>query len=246
MRTRSATRAMNAVQVLMHEGWLDVCDAVDKRSPALARLLRRVTVDAPAVVCYALVCFLVFVADCARPGVAVSLACRPMLAYQYESPVKSALRLVSHTVAHGNWAHLRGNMVNLLLVGPSAEREFGTKNLLRIGAYVGVASAAAHAALGPADAVQLGASGVVFALILLNSLLSAHAGCVPLTFLLTAFLWVSDEVLSLFAKDGVSHIAHLSGALVGTAAGYHIHADRAKLRAAEAARAWYKLTKQHN
>ena len=47
----------------------------------------------------------------------MSLACRPLLAYQYESPVKSALRLVSHTVAHGNWAHLRGNMANLLLVG---------------------------------------------------------------------------------------------------------------------------------
>ena len=89
----------------------------------------------------------------------------------------------------------------------------------------------------------------VSALILLNSLGAASSGRVPLTFLLTAVFWsraasvkvraidataapltarrprrLSDEVQSILTRDGVSHAAHLAGALVGTAAGYTIHA----------------------
>ena len=76
-----------------------------------------------------------------------------------------------------------------------------------------------------------GASGVVFALILLNSLISARTGQLPLTFVLTLVLWCSGEVAALLAEDGVSHIAHLSGAAVGSYAGYHLHAEQEKKQA---------------
>ena len=93
-----------------------------------------------------------------------------------------------------------------------------------VGVVVAVASALAHMAFGHSHSGQLGGSGVVSALILLNSLGAASSGRVPLTFLLTAVFWLSDEVQSILTRDGVSHAAHLAGALVGTAAGYTIHA----------------------
>ena len=120
---------------------------------------------------------------------------------------------------------------------------------------VAVASALAHMAFGHSHSGQLGGSGVVSALILLNSLGAASSGRVPLTFLLTAVFWsraasvkvraidataapltarrprrLSDEVQSILTRDGVSHAAHLAGALVGTAAGYAIHAGRGRAK----------------
>ena len=77
-------------------------------------------------------------------------------------------------------------------------------------------------------------SAQVSALILLNSLGAASSGRVPLTFLLTAVFWLSDEVQSILTRDGVSHAAHLAGALVGTAAGYAIHAGRGAVGAERA------------
>ena len=59
---------------------------------------------------------------------------------------------------------------------------------------------------------------------------AASSGRVPLTFLLTAVFWLSDEVQSILTRDGVSHAAHLAGALVGTAAGYAIHAGRGRAK----------------
>ena len=222
-----------------HESWDALCDVVESKGvygAAAADFMRRIIVDAPVVLGFALICCVVFAVNLVIPGTNVFFACPPLR--MAKSPL-TLMRLLTHTVGHTGYDHLKGNMVNLLLVGPSCEKEFGSLNLLKISFYVALASAVAHMVLGPANGYQLGASGVVFALILLNSLLSAHSGTVPLTFVLTALLWVSDEVFRFFfASDQVSHVAHLSGAVVGTAAGYAIHADRAKERANQIALTW--------
>ncbi len=49
-------------------------------------------------------------------------------------------------------------------VGPNCEREFGAANLLDIMTWTGIVSGVAHMIFGPANAFQLGASGVVFML----------------------------------------------------------------------------------
>eukprot|EP00617_Octactis_speculum_P020747 CAMPEP_0185757198 /NCGR_PEP_ID=MMETSP1174-20130828/15665_1 /TAXON_ID=35687 /ORGANISM="Dictyocha speculum, Strain CCMP1381" /LENGTH=143 /DNA_ID=CAMNT_0028436511 /DNA_START=176 /DNA_END=607 /DNA_ORIENTATION=+ len=135
-------------------------------------------------------------------------------------------------------------MVNMLLVGPPCEKEFGSRDLFKIMCYVAVSSAVAHMMFGAKFGWQLGASGVVFALILLNSLLSARSGTVPLTFIITVMLWVGTETRSLFfSTDGISHIAHLSGAAVGTMAGYALHKKAAQERADKAAKSWFRRVK---
>lgn len=211
-----------------HVWWHERADAVERKGwDRLAVFMRRLVIDAQAVVLYAAVCVLVFVVDVFMRGTAERLASPSWRYFSVKSP-RSWLCLVTHVVAHKDWAHLKTNMVNLLLVGPAAEREFGTTRIAAVGATVAIASALAHMAFGHSDAGQLGGSGVVSALILLNSLGAASSGRVPLTFLLTALFWLSDEVQSAIIRDGVSHAAHLAGALVGTAAGYAIHARRAR------------------
>ncbi len=58
-------------------------------------------------------------------------------------------------------------------------------------------------------------------------------------------LWCSSEVFSqLFsAGGGVSHIAHLAGAVVGTVAGYQLHGDKVRRRAEGAALDWLSKTR---
>lgn len=228
------------VTLRAHESWERCCDAVERRNRPLGALLRRIIVDAPVVLGFAFLCCAVSVLDALTPGaLSVALACPPRRLLS-RSPL-GWYPLATHVLGHANYAHLKGNMINLLLVGPAAEREFGSASLLKIGVYVALSSAVAHMVLGPADAYQLGASGVVFALILLNSLLSASTGTVPLTFLITALLWLSDEVFAavLSRDSSVSHVAHLTGACVGTVAGYALHADQERRAEAAAARKWW-------
>lgn len=137
--------------------------------------------------------------------------------------------LVTHIFVHSGFGHLRGNMTHLLLVGPSVEHAFGSLNVSIIMLVVAIVSAFAHILLGNNYSHQLGASGVVFACILLNSLVGASHGKIPMAFVLVAMLYLGEE-LALFFKfwnpDGISHHAHLTGGVVGAVAGFYIHRKR--------------------
>ena len=161
-------------------------------------------------------------------------------AFRPASPL-SYFRLVSHIFGHVSWDHLNGNMVNLLLVGPACEREFGSFALGKIVWWTAICSGIAHMLFGAAHTAQLGASGVVFMLILLNSLLEVRQNRVPLTFVVQVMLWVNKEIIAQFgSRDSTSHVAHLAGALVGTVAGYHLHGEQVKDKARAIGQAWHQ------
>lgn len=215
----------------MEEQWDNFCDCVERLggSPGEALsnyFLRRLTIEAPVVIAFCFTCVLVHIlAVTIMPGLNTFLAIldtfHPFSMMQYPT-------LLTHIFAHADVPHLKGNMVNLLLVGPSAEHVYGSQAMLIIFALVGVASALAHIVFGSAYTHQLGASGVVFSTILLNSLVAAETGKIPLSFLLTAGMWIGDEVWRFFfSGDGISHHAHLTGAILGTAAGYYLQGQKA-------------------
>ena len=212
-------------------------------SPLLASWVGCVVIDSPLVLTFAGVCAVIHAVNSTMvPKLSQEFfACWPLSMSSLRSPMLY-WRLVSHIFGHISWEHLNGNMINLLLVGPPCERAFGTFQLSKIIFLVAVASGLAHMLLGPSNGLQLGASGVVFALILLNSLLSVQANTVPLTFICQACLWCWKEVFGqlLGGGDGVSHIAHLSGAVMGTLAGYHIHGTRRQRKAKTIAQSWFR------
>ena len=75
----------------------------------------------------------------------------------------------------------------------------------------------------------LGASGVVFAFILLSSFTSIKEGSIPLTFILVAVIYIGGQVYDgLFVKDNVSNLTHILGGIVGAGLGYELNKNRIK------------------
>ena len=68
---------------------------------------------------------------------------------------------------------------------------------------------------------MLGASGVVFMLIMLSSLAGMRSGRIPVTLILVALLYLGQEVYSIFfVEDNVANFMHLVGGACGTVFGY--------------------------
>ena len=67
----------------------------------------------------------------------------------------------------------------------------------------------------------LGASGIVFAFILLSSITATADGAIPVTFILVALLYIGQQVYEgLFVADNVSQLGHIIGGVVGSALGF--------------------------
>lgn len=198
------------------------------RAPRLAAVCEMVHIDSPLTAVFILSSSVVHATTHIFPTFSTDYFAVPPWAYFRLASPWSWWRLVSHVLGHSSWSHLNGNVTNLLLVMPACERHFGTFELVKIIVWVSLASSIAHMALGPGDAIQLGASGVVFSMIILNSLIevgnpgrTGRVQTIPLTFICQIFLWCWNEVIStlFYSGTGVSHIAHLVGAVVGTVAG---------------------------
>ena len=141
----------------------------------------------------------------------------------YRSPLLNPLtwvRSFCHVFGHADWSHLMGNMIYILLLGPMLEEKYGAKNMILVIAVTALATGVFSQLLFP-RVMLLGASGVVFAFILMSSITVREDGAIPLTFVLVAVLYLGQQVLQgLFTRDSVSQSTHLIGGAVGTAAGF--------------------------
>lgn len=143
----------------------------------------------------------------------------------YRSSVGSPfffVRLFGHVLGHSGWEHFVSNMLLLLVVGPPLEEKYGSKVLL-VGILVtAVVTGALQCLLFP-DTMLLGASGVVFMLIMLSSFAGMECGRVPLTLLLVAALYLGQEVYAaLFVEDNVANFMHICGGILGTGYGFYL------------------------
>lgn len=127
-------------------------------------------------------------------------------------------RLFLHVLGHASFAHYAGNMALLLVLGPLVEQRYGPGRTLLMMAVTALVTGTAHLLLSPGTVV-LGASGVVFMLILLSAASGGKSGKVPLTLLLVALLYLGQELAGVFQRDRVSQLAHLIGGLCGMAFG---------------------------
>ena len=149
----------------------------------------------------------------------------------YRSPITPLffVRLFGHVLGHSGYAHFAGNMVLFLVVGPPLEEKYGSKALLAGILHTALVSGLLQCALFPHTAL-LGASGIVFMLILLSSLAGMKAGSIPLTLILVAVIYLGQELYSgLFVQDNVAHFMHLVGGACGT--GFGFYCGRAALKA---------------
>ena len=69
-----------------------------------------------------------------------------------------------------------------------------------------------------------GASGVVFAFIVLASFTGFRAGEIPLSFILVAIIFIGQQVYEGIAvQDNISNMAHIVGGIVGAVVGYNLN-----------------------
>lgn len=136
------------------------------------------------------------------------------------------VRFFGHVLGHADFEHFLGNMLMLLVVGPPLEERYGSKVLLTGILLTALVSGLLHAALFPGSAL-LGASGIVFMLIMLSSLSGMENGRIPVTLILVAVLYLGQEFYSiLFIKDNVANLMHIIGGVCGTAYGFLISKKR--------------------
>ena len=108
----------------------------------------------------------------------------------------------------------------LLVVGPLLEEKYGSSNILVVILSTALITGLINFIFFP-NIRLLGASGVVFAFILLASFTSIKDGKIPLTFIFVAVIYIGQQVYEgLFVQDNISNLTHITGGLVGSALGF--------------------------
>ena len=133
------------------------------------------------------------------------------------------VRFFTHVFGHADWTHFIGNMSYILLLGPMLEEKYSSAVLIEVVAITAVITGLINYVFFVQYAL-CGASGVVFAFILLSSFTSFKEGEIPLTFILVAILYIGQQVVQgITLDDNVSNMAHIIGGMVGGAVGYALN-----------------------
>ena len=182
------------------------------------KVLRRIHYNSPVVLTFALLSLIVLICGRLTGGqLTTKLFC------VYRSPLSDMLtypRLFLHILGHSGYEHYIQNMLLLLIVTPPLEEKYGGKSLLMAILITAFISGVIQWAVFPGQAL-LGASGIVFMMIIMSSLAGMRDKSIPLTLILVAIFYLGREVLDgLFKDDNISQITHIIGGVCGAAIGY--------------------------
>ena len=76
----------------------------------------------------------------------------------------------------------------------------------------------------------LGASGIVFMMIILTSAVNMKEGGIPLSMILVILIYLGSEIWDAFTvKDSISHLTHILGGICGAVFGF-LYAKDPKLK----------------
>lgn len=153
--------------------------------------------------------------------------------HQYFSVYRSSLsdpltyvRFIGHVLGHADYEHYMGNMLLLLLVGPGLEEKYGSGTMVWMILVTTLVTGLVHFVFFPGSAL-LGASGVVFMMIVLSSFTAMRRGEIPVTLILVVIFYLGGEIMDgLFKKDNISQITHIVGGLCGLIFGFTVRRGR--------------------
>lgn len=145
-----------------------------------------------------------------------------MLFSVYRSPMTDILtypRFFLHVLGHAGYDHYIGNMLLLLVIGPPLEEKYGSRKILLAIAITALVCGLVEFIFFPYEAL-LGASGIVFMLIILSSLSGQRGGSIPITLLVVIALYLGREIVAgIFQRDNISQLTHIVGGLSGAILG---------------------------
>lgn len=190
----------------------------------LKNTLNKVQYNAPVILSFTIISLLVYLLDSWTHWTNLALFS------VYRSPLTDPLgyiRLFGHALGHVSIEHYFNNFLLILLTGPMLEEKYGSRNLLVMILFTALVTGLLHVLLFPATAL-LGASGVVFMMILLSSFVNLKKGKIPLTLIVCVFVFVGREISAgLLNQDNISQITHIIGGVCGAFFGFYL--NRGKL-----------------
>ena len=190
----------------------------------MAKIKDRISINSPVILGFTAVCFIALVLSFITGG-----ASNDLVFSVYRSSLLSPLtyvRFIGHVFGHGGWEHFIGNIMLILIIGPLLEEKYGGSEIVVVILSTAVVTGVINFIFFPG--VQLlGASGVVFAFILLSSFTGLQNGKIPLTFILVAVFYIGQEVISgIFIQDNVANLTHIIGGVVGSGFGFTMNKIR--------------------
>ena len=179
----------------------------------------KIVVNAPVVIGFTGICFAATLAGLLTGGYSTRLLFQTMHT-SLKNPL-TWLRFFTHVFGHSGWSHFMGNAAYLLLLGPMLEEKYGQASIVKVILVTAGITGLVNYIFFPGVAL-CGASGVVFAFIILTSFTSFRSGEIPLSFILVALIYIGQQLYdAVFVRDSVSHLSHIVGGAVGAVTGYY-------------------------
>ena len=170
----------------------------------------KISYNSPVILTYVILCGGLLLLDRFTAGAVMNmLALRRAVSFQ----------LLTYFFVHADISHLTGNMMLMLLVGPVVEEKYGSGRLAAMIFVTGALTGFLNAAIFHVGII--GASGIVFMLIVLSAFTNIQAGKIPLTLILVVICYLGNEVITgVLSKDDVSQFGHIAGGVMGLIFGF--------------------------
>lgn len=186
------------------------------------KLLKKIDYNAPVILSFAFISFFSLLLGYITRGASTGL-----LFCVYRSSVKDIFmypRLFLHVLGHANLEHYVNNMMMLLLVGPMLEEKYGSKRLLFMMLITAFVTGIINTIFF--STALLGASGIVFMMIILSSVTSVKEGKIPLTLIVVVIVYLGGQIAQgLFTTDNISQLTHIIGGICGGVFGLSVYKD---------------------
>lgn len=178
----------------------------------------KVSFNSPVILAFTIICFVAMILKIVTFGMTNDLIFS-VYTSSFTDPF-TYIRFIGHVFGHGSWSHFMGNIMLILVVGPLLEEKYGSKNMIMIIFATAIVTGLVHFMFFPRYQL-LGASGVVFALILLSSFTSMKEGSIPMTFILVVCIYIGQQIYEgIFINDNVANLTHIVGGVVGAVLGF--------------------------
>jgi membrane associated rhomboid family serine protease len=179
----------------------------------------RIRYNAPTVLTFTLICAAVLLlSQTLLPNLTLNWFMVPGRGDFHAGSLRNWITIFTHIIGHANWSHLINNFTLILIIGPMLEENYGSSDLLLMIVITAFVTGVLNILFFRSS--LMGASGVVFMMILLSSFTNFNKGEIPLTFILVLILYMGVQLLNSFSSDNISQFAHIVGGLCGSFFGF--------------------------
>lgn len=186
-------------------------------------IFSRIQYNAPVIITFSILSLIVLMINYATEGLSNYLLFS-VYKTSFTDPL-AYIRIFTHVLGHIDIEHYFNNFVLLLVVGPMLEEKYGSKNLLIM--IITTAFITGMLYLLISNKALLGASGIVFMLILLSSFVNLQKGKIPVTLVLVIIIFIGREIWSsITIEDNISRVTHIVGGVCGAVLGVYMNRNQ--------------------